>query len=120
VIEQLRVAGKHERVTLGRRGELDEIREIRIHEIRAGQDHAIGVRRNARDRADAVDVSVAELEGVVVADRYDACPRLSVLPPLALGLFVGVLSAIMGVGGGFILVPAMIYLLRMPAPVYPE
>ena len=30
---------------------------------------------------------------------------------------MGVLSAIMGVGGGFILVPAMIYLLRMPASV---
>ena len=40
---------------------------------------------------------------------------ISVLPPLALGGFVGVLSAIMGVGGGFILVPAMVYLLRMPA-----
>jgi len=32
-------------------------------------------------------------------------------------MFVGVLSAIMGVGGGFILVPAMIYLLRMPTNV---
>ena len=40
---------------------------------------------------------------------------ISVLPPLVLGAFVGVLSAIMGVGGGFILVPAMIYILRMPA-----
>jgi len=40
---------------------------------------------------------------------------ISVLPPLLLGAFVGVLSAIMGVGGGFVLVPAMIYLLRMPA-----
>ena len=40
---------------------------------------------------------------------------ISVIPPLALGAFVGVLSAIMGVGGGFILVPAMVYLLRMPA-----
>ena len=40
---------------------------------------------------------------------------ISVLPPLGLGAFVGVLSAIMGVGGGFILVPAMIYILRMPA-----
>jgi uncharacterized membrane protein YfcA len=40
---------------------------------------------------------------------------ISVLPPIALGIGVGVLSAIMGVGGGFILVPAMIYLLRMPA-----
>lgn len=42
---------------------------------------------------------------------------ISVIPPLALGAFVGVLSAVMGVGGGFILVPAMIYLLRMPASV---
>jgi uncharacterized membrane protein YfcA len=40
---------------------------------------------------------------------------ISVLPPLILGLLVGMLSAIMGVGGGFILVPAMVYLLRMPA-----
>lgn len=42
---------------------------------------------------------------------------ISVIPPLVLGAFVGVLSAIMGVGGGFILVPAMIYVLRMPASV---
>ncbi|MBI1199171.1 MAG: TSUP family transporter [Phenylobacterium sp.] len=40
---------------------------------------------------------------------------ISVIPPLLLGAFVGMLSAIMGVGGGFILVPAMVYLLRMPA-----
>jgi len=42
---------------------------------------------------------------------------ISIIPPIALGVFVGMLSAIMGVGGGFILVPAMIYLLRMPANV---
>jgi uncharacterized membrane protein YfcA len=42
---------------------------------------------------------------------------ISVIPPLVLGTFTGVLSAIMGVGGGFILVPAMIYLLRMPAGI---
>lgn len=42
---------------------------------------------------------------------------ISVIPPVLLGVFVGVLSAIMGVGGGFILVPAMVYLLRMPAGV---
>lgn len=42
---------------------------------------------------------------------------ISVIPPIALGVFVGILSAIMGVGGGFILVPAMVYLLRMPANV---
>jgi uncharacterized membrane protein YfcA len=39
------------------------------------------------------------------------------LPPLLLGTFVGLLAAIMGVGGGFIMVPAMIYLLRMPTNV---
>jgi len=42
---------------------------------------------------------------------------VSVIPPLVLGAFIGVLSAIMGVGGGFILVPAMIYLLGMAARV---
>ena len=42
---------------------------------------------------------------------------ISALPPLLLGAFVGLLAAIMGVGGGFIMVPAMIYLLRMPTNV---
>jgi uncharacterized protein len=42
---------------------------------------------------------------------------ISALPPLLLGTFVGLLAAIMGVGGGFIMVPAMIYLLRMPTNV---
>ncbi len=42
---------------------------------------------------------------------------ISVIPPLVVGLFVGILSAIMGVGGGFIMVPAMIYLLGMPTKV---
>jgi uncharacterized membrane protein YfcA len=39
---------------------------------------------------------------------------ISVIPPIAIGFVVGTLSAIMGIGGGFIVVPAMIYLLRMP------
>lgn len=42
---------------------------------------------------------------------------ISVIPPLLVGLAVGVLAAIMGVGGGFIMVPAMIYLLGMPTKV---
>jgi uncharacterized membrane protein YfcA len=42
---------------------------------------------------------------------------ISVLPPLFVGAFVGILAAIMGVGGGFILVPAMIYLLGVPTRV---
>lgn len=42
---------------------------------------------------------------------------ISALPPLAVGCLVGILAAIMGVGGGFIMVPAMIYLLGMPTAV---
>jgi uncharacterized membrane protein YfcA len=43
--------------------------------------------------------------------------RTSVLFPLFLGTAIGILAAIMGVGGGFILVPAMIYILGMPTIV---
>jgi uncharacterized membrane protein YfcA len=42
---------------------------------------------------------------------------ISVIPPLMIGAAVGFLAAIMGVGGGFIMVPAMIYLLGMPTKV---
>ncbi|MCR8547892.1 sulfite exporter TauE/SafE family protein [Salipiger sp. P9] len=42
---------------------------------------------------------------------------ISAIPPLLVGVSVGVLAAIMGVGGGFIMVPAMIYLLGMPTKV---
>lgn len=42
---------------------------------------------------------------------------ISALLPFMVGAVVGVLSAIMGVGGGFIMVPAMIYLLGMPTSV---
>jgi uncharacterized membrane protein YfcA len=42
---------------------------------------------------------------------------MSPLMPLGLGVMVGVLAAIMGVGGGFIMVPVMVYMLRMPMHV---
>ncbi|MBT3556702.1 MAG: sulfite exporter TauE/SafE family protein [Rhodospirillales bacterium] len=42
---------------------------------------------------------------------------ISALLPLIIGFFVGVLAAIMGVGGGFVIVPAMIYILGMPTSV---
>ena len=42
---------------------------------------------------------------------------ISALLPLGVGFLVGVLAAIMGVGGGFVLVPAMIYILGMPTAV---
>jgi len=42
---------------------------------------------------------------------------ISVIPPIIIGLLVGILSSIMGVGGGFVLVPAMIYIIGMPTQV---
>ena len=42
---------------------------------------------------------------------------ISALMPLAIGFVVGVLAAIMGIGGGFVMIPAMIYLLGMPTAV---
>ncbi len=42
---------------------------------------------------------------------------VSVIPVLALGAVIGFLASIMGVGGGFIMVPALIYLLKVPTNV---
>lgn len=42
---------------------------------------------------------------------------LSVIPVIGIGFGIGVLTSVMGVGGGFIMVPAMIYLLRVPTNV---
>nr|WP_207621339.1 MULTISPECIES: sulfite exporter TauE/SafE family protein [Chelativorans] len=42
---------------------------------------------------------------------------VSVIPILALGAMIGFLASLMGVGGGFIMVPAMIYLLKVPTNV---
>ena len=43
--------------------------------------------------------------------------KISIIAPIILGFLVGFLAAIMGVGGGFIIVPAMIYLLRIPTNI---
>ena len=42
---------------------------------------------------------------------------ISVLLPLVIGALVGAMAALMGVGGGFIMIPAMVYLLNMPINV---
>lgn len=42
---------------------------------------------------------------------------VSIIPVLAIGLIVGLLSSIMGIGGGFFMIPALIYLLRVPTSV---
>ncbi|WP_253253805.1 sulfite exporter TauE/SafE family protein [Acidithiobacillus marinus] len=43
--------------------------------------------------------------------------RLSILTPILLGFGVGLLTALMGVGGGFVMVPIMLYMLKMPTKV---
>jgi uncharacterized membrane protein YfcA len=48
---------------------------------------------------------------------YKSRLYISALLPIGLGFLIGILSAILGVGGGFVLVPAMIYLLGMPTTV---
>lgn len=42
---------------------------------------------------------------------------ISVIPVLVIGLFIGWVGALLGIGGGFILVPALVYLLRVPSNV---
>jgi uncharacterized protein len=44
---------------------------------------------------------------------------ISALLPIGIGFVIGVFSAILGIGGGFIMVPAMIYMLGMPTSVVP-
>jgi uncharacterized protein len=48
---------------------------------------------------------------------YSSGLYISPVAPVALGFFAGVLTVFLGIGGGFILVPAMIYLLGMPARI---
>ncbi len=58
------------------------------------------------------------IQGLPFKTRFPASKLyISTVPPLAIGAAVGWLTAIMGVGGGFLLVPALIYLLRMPTRI---
>jgi len=42
---------------------------------------------------------------------------ISAVPPALIGAFVGFMAAVMGIGGGFVMLPAMIYLLRVPTNI---
>ena len=42
---------------------------------------------------------------------------ISAIPPVIIGFLVGIMSALMGVGGGFIMIPAMVYILGMPTSI---
>jgi uncharacterized membrane protein YfcA len=43
--------------------------------------------------------------------------QISVLLPIFIGMFTGILVSLMGIGGGFVMIPAMIYILGMPTSV---
>ena len=45
---------------------------------------------------------------------YTSKLYISIIPPVIIGFVVGILSGTMGIGGSFILIPAMIYFLGMP------
>ncbi|MGI8725302.1 MAG: sulfite exporter TauE/SafE family protein [Methyloceanibacter sp.] len=58
------------------------------------------------------------VHGLPLKMRFpDSRLYISAIPPLVIGALVGLLAAFLGVGGGFIMVPAMIYLLHMPTNI---
>lgn len=58
------------------------------------------------------------IQGLPLKQRFRVSRLyISAIPPVMIGAFVGWLTAIMGVGGGFLLVPALIYLLGMPTRI---
>jgi uncharacterized membrane protein YfcA len=83
--------------------------------------------QSMRKKKDAVVEEVKEVKESAVGAFLKSLPMQtrfeksgvthSVLVPIILGAFVGVLAAIMGVGGGFLMVPVMVYMLRMPMHV---
>ncbi len=79
---------------------------------------SVGALRGRRRPAPRPSVYRRVVEGLPLQVHF---PRskvtLSAFVPAALGFFVGLLAAVMGVGGGFIMVPVMVYLLRMPMHV---
>jgi len=78
-----------------------------------------GKPRRHRQRVDTRPSVHARIVGSLPwrVDFRQSKVSLSVLLPLLLGILVGTLAAVMGVGGGFIIVPVMVYLLRMPMHV---
>ena len=78
--------------------------------------------RRARERGEVEPTALPEQAGWIARMpfkvRYQRSKLyISVIPVVGLGFLVGILASIMGVGGGFIMVPAMIYLLRVPTNV---
>jgi len=80
-----------------------------VQKLRAGPARTPSMRRGGQH---------TWIEGLPLKQRFRHSKiYISAIPPVFLGAFVGWLTAIMGVGGGFVLVPAMIYLLRLPTRI---
>jgi uncharacterized membrane protein YfcA len=83
--------------------------------------------QSMRKKKDGTVEAVVEEKGTPVSRFLKSLPLQtrfeksgvthSALVPIVLGAFVGILAAIMGVGGGFLMVPVMVYMLRMPMHV---
>ncbi len=58
------------------------------------------------------------MDGLPLKMRFNRSKLfMSAVPPVVIGMFIGFLAAIMGIGGGFVMIPAMIYLLRVPSAI---
>ena len=77
------------------------------------------LRKKKTEAAPNKDSAMAKfLESLPLQTRFEKSGVThSAIVPVVLGAFVGVLAAIMGVGGGFLMVPVMVYMLRMPMHV---
>ncbi len=95
-------------VFLGSIGSLMLIESVRaIHRAKKGQ--RISLKKSGQH---------SWIHGLPFKMRFKSSKLyISAIPPVLIGMAVGILAAIMGVGGGFIMVPAMIYILRMPTNV---
>jgi uncharacterized membrane protein YfcA len=94
-------------VLLGVVGTLMLIESMRV--LRAAAKTGTSVRRGG---------SHTWLDGLPLKVRFrHSRIYASLIPFVGIGAFVGLLTAIMGVGGGFLLVPAMIYLMRIPTRI---
>ena len=82
VVQRLRVAAIDVGVALVPSEAVDEVDEVRIDEVGAGQLDLLGRRGGAADRPHDVGVAVADLEGVEVADDGDVLVRVGRLPLL--------------------------------------
>ncbi len=85
-----------------------------LQSLRAGR-AATGDRSTDKKKESVYARLLRKLPWEVTFERSNV--KISLLMPLFLGVIVGALAAVMGVGGGFIMVPVMVYLLRMPMHV---